>query len=101
MEFKFEIGCEVFPYNHLYYEVEVKADHVIWWHVRGQGENGHQGSVLESGFTRHRKVDEDPKGALQMSHEQARAWINNYVEIHLELQEGVKACRKEYGEVAE
>ncbi len=92
--FKFEIGCKEFTYNHLDYIVDVRDSHAVCWKVLSLGTQPH----LETGMRSSTEVDESPAGAIIWAHESARAWIDNYVETHLILQDAVEAAQSKYGD---
>ena len=96
-DFKFGIAKREFRYNHLRYIVEVKEDHSVWWEVRMLAIAG-AGDGLTSDFQYAHDVDASPAGAIIWAHESARAWIDNYVETHLILQDAVEAAQSKYGD---
>ncbi len=79
-------------YNHLHYIVEVRRDHTLYWQVSRSRKRG----KLTAGVTLPADVNEDPELALRNAHEEARRWIDGYVEKHRILEDAAKTVHSEY-----
>ena len=95
--FKFGIANRQFHHNHFNYVVEVTESHAVCWKILGPERQGRP-NYLETGMLRATRADESPAGAITWAHESARAWIDNYVEAHLILQDAVEAAQSKYGD---